>query len=275
MNKFSSNLLLALLTFAGVAILLAAAGDGEEARMMSREEAQRAQAIEVGAALYAEHCRTCHGINGEGVGQLGPALNDLVFFEERMIEVGWQGTLRDLVASTLSSGRVTATRPYYASDGNVAMVAWAQDYGGPLRPDQIEALADFVMNWEATARGEFQPAELVLPTPTPEALGEKAERGRALFLAAGCAECHAVAGISEGESGPALDGVAVAAAERIDGYSPEAYLRESFLIPNAYLVEGYDENAGCGGVVTEQQLDDLVAFLMSLDGSMSLDGNKD
>jgi hypothetical protein len=31
------------------------------------------------------------------------------------------------------------------------MPAWSEHYGGPLRDDQIQVIAAFIMNWEATA----------------------------------------------------------------------------------------------------------------------------
>jgi hypothetical protein len=42
------------------------------------------------------------------------------------------------------------------------------------------------------------------------------------------------------------------------------YLRESFLLPNAHRVEGYPDDVQCGGVLSHSQLDDLVAFLLTL-----------
>lgn len=264
MSKPHVNLLLAIgATLATLALFLTV-GRAEETRMAPRARSRQARAVEAGAGLYAEHCRSCHGLAGEGVGQLGPALNDREFFEERLDETGWQGTLHDYVAHTISMGRVVATRPLYAGDGNVAMPPWSQAFGGPLRPDEVQAVASFVLNWEAAAMGEFQPAELVLPTPERGSSREQAARGRQLFLDAGCGKCHAVAELSEGTGGPALSTVASAADTRVEGVSAEQYLRESFLIPDAFVVEGYAPRSGCGGVLTYEQLDDLVSFLLTL-----------
>jgi hypothetical protein len=47
----------------------------------------------------------------------------------------------------------------------------------------------------------------------------------------------------------------------------EEYLRQSLVDPDAYLVEGYPPGAMLPDVadrLTEQQLDDLVAFLLTL-----------
>lgn len=228
--------------------------------------AQWARAVEVGAGLYDQHCRTCHGADGQGAGQLGPGLNERQFFTQRVQEVGWPGTLEEYVRATIALGRVVATRPLYAGDGVVVMPAWSQEVGGALRPDEIQALTAFVLNWRATALGEVTLPTLEIPKvqlDDPEVIA----RGREVFVAAACGRCHTVTGLSEGTIGPVLDHVATSAATRKEETDAETYLRESVLIPNAYFVEGFEEVARenmCGGVLSEEQLDMLVAFLLSL-----------
>lgn len=243
--------------------LLAAAGRAEPERLSERAAVMHGWQIEVGAELYANHCRNCHGINGEGVGQLGPALHDDHFFKGRLHEIGWQGTLHEYIASTISLGRVVATVPFYAGDGNIVMPAWSQAYGGPLRPDEVQALAAFVLNWEASATGQVELHPVPTPTPSLEDLAGQAARGEKVFLSAGCGDCHTIAGLSSGVGGPDLTTVADVADDRRPGMSAADYLRESFLIPNAYLVPGYAEDIHCGGVLSQRQLDELVAFLLT------------
>jgi mono/diheme cytochrome c family protein len=199
------------------------------------------------------------------VGQLGPALNDRAFFENRLGEVGWPGTLDAYIQHAIAEGRITSTRPLYAGDGNVAMSAWSQAYGGPLRPDEIRNLAVFIRNWQATAQGDFKPTELVIPTPERGPRAAQVANGSRLFDKAGCAACHRTPGHGEGGAGPGLSQIAATAKTRVSGYSAEEYLRESFLIPNAYLVDGYAPSLGCGGVLTHEQLDDLVSYLLTLE----------
>ncbi len=265
MTRPQTDLLVATLASLALVILALAAGEAQGSRMAQHERMQRAIQIEAGAALFAEHCRSCHGVNGEGVGQLGPALNTASFFSDRLREVGWPGTLAEYVQNAIAQGRITATRPLYAGSGSVAMTAWSQAYGGPLRPDEIRNLAAFVLNWEATATGRFKPTELVIPTPQRDSSAARQGRGAALFRRAGCADCHAAPGQGDATTGPNLAGVATRAGTRIPGYSAEEYLRESFLIPNAFVVDGYPPNSGCGGVLTFEQLDDLVSYLLSLE----------
>ncbi len=264
MTRPHANLLLGALAALATLVLLAMAGNVEATRMARRGRMERAMQIEVGAALFAEHCRNCHGVNGEGVGQLGPALNERAFFEGRLREVGWPGTLDEYIQHAIAEGRITATRPLYAGAGSVAMSAWSQAYDGPLRPDEVRNLAAFVRNWEATAKGQFKAAEVVVPTPEPGSSAAQVARGAQLFRKAGCAECRAAPGVGDAKAGPGLSRIASTAKTRVPGYSAEEYIRESFLIPNAFVADGYLPNLGCGGVLTSEQLDDLVSYLLSL-----------
>jgi len=84
---------------------------------------------------------------------------------------------------------------------------------------------------------------------------------------AGCRICHS---LEPGVVlvGPSFAGVATRAATRIPGMSAEEYLRQSILDPDAYVVEGFPAGQminGLGEILTEQQIDDLVAFLMTLE----------
>ena len=83
----------------------------------------------------------------------------------------------------------------------------------------------------------------------------------------GCKICHSVV---PGEIivGPSLAGIAQRAAMRSEGLSAEEYIRQSILEPDAYLVEGFSKGVmyqDYSDELTEQQLNDLVAFLMQLD----------
>jgi mono/diheme cytochrome c family protein len=238
----------------------------EKGRMDLQEKALQARSIEVGADLYELHCRTCHGAKGEGVGQLGSTIGDKKFFTARLAEVGWQDTLEAYIITTSAHGRLMATRPMYAGDGKAAVMSpWRDKYGGPLRDDQIRDIAAFVMNWRATALGKIKLTELELPK-TSLSDPETVARGKQVFLK-NCSNCHTIQNVSEAEKqGPELTHIAQVAATRKPDMSAEDYIRDSFLIPNAYIVEGFEpEKVGhrCGGVLSEQQLDEIVAFLLT------------
>jgi len=83
---------------------------------------------------------------------------------------------------------------------------------------------------------------------------------------AGCTTCHSLEPGVTG-LGPSLAGVGVEAASRVEGSSAADYLRESILTPDAYIVAGFGGGVmpgTYGGELTEQQVADLVAFLLTL-----------
>jgi cytochrome c551/c552 len=106
---------------------------------------------------------------------------------------------------------------------------------------------------------EAEPPPPPGPTTTAEGPSGSPEAGRAVFLEAGCGNCHAFppAG-STGTVGPNL-------AEALAG-SDAAAIRQSIVDPNAEVAEGY--TAGVmpdtyENQLSPEQLNDLVAFLES------------
>lgn len=258
-------LLGALLVSIAVALIIYV-GFAEENRMAEWSQSQHAEAIEVGAELFENNCSGCHGIQGEGIPGLAPALNDSYFFTQRVEEVGWEGSLEDYVISTVSTGRAVSTRPEYIGGGRPAMPTWSDQYGGPLRDDQVRDIAAFVLNWEATALGELELVELPTPTPGVEERADPIAHGQRLYTNSGCAGCHTIEGISNGAVGPNLTQIGGIAATRKDGVSAEDFIRESILNPNAYVVEGYQPNfmpQNYGQQFSDRELDDLIAFLLA------------
>ncbi len=82
-----------------------------------------------------------------------------------------------------------------------------------------------------------------------------------------CARCHGTTPDGKSPLGPSLWGVADRAATRVRGQSPAAYLRDSILNPDAVLVDNYQEGImyrGYRDSLTDKQLDDLVAYLLTL-----------
>lgn len=60
----------------------------------------------------------------------------------RLNNVGWGSTLETFVLTTLISGRPVSSNYWPES-----MAAWSQTAGGPLRNDQLQDLANYVLNW--------------------------------------------------------------------------------------------------------------------------------
>ena len=145
------------------------------------------------------------------------------------------------------------------------MPTWSEQYGGPLRDDQIEVLAAFIMNWEATAVGGAELAQVPTPTPSAELSDDPLVRGQVIYETTGCAACHVLDGISVGQVGPNLTNIATIAETRVPDQSAEEYIRQSILNPSAYMVADYDDLMlkNLSETLKEAQLDDLVAFLLA------------
>lgn len=294
------KVILGIAFFFGILLLLGWVFLNEEARMAEFTEQYEARSIEAGAALFETHCAACHGPRGLGSGR-APALNNPRLFNgERLAEMNWAGSLEDYIQNAIAAGR-----PNSGTYWPEAMPTWAEDLGGPLRPDQVDNLTRFVMNWETTALDEDNPPQIIQDFVLPGAAAGEAElqimasgepvgvdfsaadlppgdpaRGEALYVSneLGCASCH-----TGGVVGPSTEGTLTRVQERLatvpelEGYTAEQYLVESILMPNAYLVP--DEGAAVyssGGIslmqqnyatrIDAQDLADLVAYLMTLTG---------
>ena len=254
-----------ILVLLSVVIVIALAVQ-EPQRLADFELHQAAGKIEFGAAVFEINCTRCHGSQAQGIPGLAPSLRSREFFAERVAEVGWEGSLEDYIVSVVTVGRQVSTRPeLYVGGGSPAMPTWSDAFDGPLREDQIRAVAAFIINFEPYALGE-----VVAPTPLAPLvdLSDPVALGRATFTEATCFACHTVSGLSEGIIGPALDGIASRAGDRVSGLSAEEYIRESILNPNAFMVEGFAEGImlpNFGETLSEEQIDSLVAFLLTLE----------
>lgn len=237
----------------------------EPDRLTGSQEVQHGKEIELGAALYDTHCRSCHGIRGEGVGQLGPPLADNHFFTKRLQEVGWNSTLRAYIISSTEHGRMMGTRPIYAGNGSTAvMPGWLDRHGGPLRSDQIHLIVSFIANWEATALGNVTLAEIELPTislSNPKTIGS----GKEVFRRA-CASCHIFQDISPSRvPGPELDTITGKTLNENGPETLEEFIHDSVLIPELEVTEGFrqiSDSHPCGATLTVTELNDVTAFLL-------------
>lgn len=280
MSRVQIEIFLGTLLVLATGALLIVYGLGEEERMARVEREQLGRKIEVGADLFDNNCKDCHGIQGEGVPGYCPPLNDKFFFTERLKEVGWSGSLEDFIVATVSSGRMTSTRPeLYVGQGFPAMPPWSEEYGGPLREDQIRNIAAFVLNWESTAPDRrAEGAQLAGPpvgTDITIALPEgDPGNGEALATAKGCVACHISAPTGPGwAASDSLPGIGERAALRFEqadytGNSANAgqYLLESIVLPKAYVVENYPDNlmpTTFGSTLTAQDAADLIAYMLT------------
>lgn len=280
MSRLQIEITLGILLVLATGVILTFWGLGEEERMVEFERSQRGQAIEVGAELYENNCRSCHGPQGEGTPGLCPPLNDSYFFSSRTTDVGWTGTVEDYIVATVSSGRLNSTRPeLYPGNVRPAMPAWSEDYGGPLRQDQIRYIATFIMNWESTAPDRASAPQLEGPPVGTDIAQELPAgdpvKGQALATSQGCVGCHVST-----TTGPAWaatadqPGIGARAETRFSepGYtgaatSAQQYLLESIVNPSVHIIPGFEAvqmPATYGQTMTAQDAADLIAYLLTL-----------
>ncbi|MBL8133082.1 MAG: c-type cytochrome [Anaerolineae bacterium] len=212
----------------------------------------------------------------------------------RLVNLGWQGSLNSFVYTTLVHGRPTSSS-YWPG----AMVAWSQTAGGPLRADQIQDIAYYILNWDKGSEWTLEdllavnqfpkiPAdpdlvmvgggEPVIGAATSpqdvlaglEGLTGDPQSGQTLYNGAlACAGCHLNAAVA-----PLLEGTWTRVNEvrladpALAGYTGEQYLAESIIHPNNYTATGYVSGlmpANFGDRLTYQNLADIIAYLKSQD----------
>jgi len=285
MSKISFQIFLGSLFILVTGAIILIYGFNEEKRMTEQSAAMHGRAIEQGAALFEQQCSRCHGVQGTGIPGLCPPLNDRNFFDSRLQEVNWSGSMEDYIVATVASGRLSSTRPQtFPGQGTPAMPSFSDRFGGPLREDQIRYLAAFIMNWEKTAEAVSAPEPLSEPAPGAKIVGTDitqtlppgdAAAGEKLTSTLGCVACHIASSV-----GPAWlpsgsqPGIGDQAAQlfKEPGYTghaktPEQYLFESIVDPNVFVVSGFSSGLMPGNYatsLTDQNVADLIAYLLTL-----------
>jgi mono/diheme cytochrome c family protein len=213
---------------------------------------------------------------------------------DRLVNLGWGGTLHNFVYTTLVHGRPTSSS-YWPQP----MAPWSQTAGGPLRSDQLEDLTQYILNWEKGDNWTVEdllsvrqfPIRPVDPStvvavggdPVIDASTEIAavmeglatvtgdpQAGMTLYNGAlACAGCHinaAVAPLTEG-TWTRVNEIRLLVPQ-FAGYTAEQYIAESITHPNDYIVEGYPAGVmpqNFGDRLTYQQLADLIAYISTHD----------
>ncbi|MBL8145412.1 MAG: c-type cytochrome [Anaerolineae bacterium] len=258
-----------------------------EAANSATTDARKAEIETETAALNAERDAI--------IASLQPAVDKGYNPEEpsRLKNLGWGGTLRSFVETTIISGR-----PPSESYWPQPMAAWSQTAGGPLRMDQIEDLTNYILNWnigdawtveDANAVNQFpivpvDPSTVVssdvqtigVNTEMPTIMENLAtvtgdpQNGQVMYNGAlACAGCHmtaAVAPLMEGTMTRVTD-IRLQQPENA-GMTAEEFLATSITHPNAYVTPGYPASVmpqNFADRLTYQDLADLIAFLETQD----------
>jgi nitric oxide reductase subunit C len=157
-----------------------------------------------------------------------------------------------------------------------------------LSEEEISDVIDFLAWVDGIDTNGWPPRPILVAGAAPRGVAgveakldaaDPVERGQAVFNGPGaCASCHSLAAGTT-LVGPSLAGIASTAVSRIlepdyrgAADSTEAYLRESILEPSRQLVPGERYAAGerslmpdtFGQTLSEEQIDDLVAYLATL-----------
>lgn len=215
---------------------------------------------------------------------------------ERLSQVGWEGSLRSYVYTTLVHGR-PGSQNYWAT--GQGMAAWGQVAGGPLRADQLDDLTNYIMNWDKGSNWTVDDlnnvqqyakipvdaalAAVAAPSGDVELVGTDVDdivagladytgdpnNGQTIYNGIyGCAGCHGnavVAPLTENTWLSAVNGERGAA----NASDPTRYIVESIVQPGNYIVEGYMAGAmpaNFGERMSYQDMADILAYLQSYDG---------
>jgi mono/diheme cytochrome c family protein len=140
------------------------------------------------------------------------------------------------------------------------MIAAAQpaEAAEPVEEEAPPALAE--LSEEEVYAGLDEPLATAIQTGDPAS-------GETLSLTNGCIGCHALDPEAQ-MTGPTWYNVGDTAVMR-DDTGPAAYLYHSIVQPGDYLVEGYPAGvmpATYGDSISEEDLADIVAYLLSLEG---------
>jgi mono/diheme cytochrome c family protein len=235
------NLILGTIATVVVVALLIIIYGGEEARIYHETKAQQGELIARGARLYDDYCAGCHGKRGEGLAGIYPPLNVEDLWSDRE-NIAFYGTLHDYIALNISAGHP-----------NLNMPSWADEYGGPLRNDQVEDITQFVMNWMGPQPEgvRVKGAAFVAPPVSDTGIepGSPAANGQQIYFA-NCASCHGISA-SGSDLGPTLVSSDVAAKD--DGYF------------RSTITDGKPGTSmpTWDSVLSPEQIEDVIAFLRS------------
>jgi mono/diheme cytochrome c family protein len=189
----------------GTAALVGVVTLAEPGRQSAAAEHQLETSVHRGLNNYGQYCVSCHGISGTG----GPVPAELSKGQPAFAPplAGRPDFRPASQAERLQ--RADYLRKTIARGKGQIMPAWSVDEGGALNSQDVDDLVNFIQHGDfAQIRGTIAPDRLQSLEATAQALGvgdASAPPGKQLYMAKGCAGCHAIQGVSSGTVGPALN----------------------------------------------------------------------
>lgn len=230
-------------------IVLGYAALREPERLAGVTGAREGRMVETGAKIYIDNCATCHGQDGraenciDAVGNSitcqGLPLNNYFLVcgdaPARLAQTRFEGTKEQFVVRTIAAGR-----------SGTVMPPWSGNYGGPMRDDQVQNVAAFVLNFANDELCAEEPVSFPWPDSVDDflimdvaeftAVPGNAENGAALYESYGCSACHGnVAEAGSNQIGPWLGEIATVGATRVEGQTALQYVYHSILLPNDFI----------------------------------------
>jgi sulfur oxidation c-type cytochrome SoxX len=188
-----------------------------------------------GKALFTQECGTCHILGRAGTqGRTGPDLD--AAFRTALGDGMNRETVEGIVHKQILNPRMSSAMPAEL-----------------VRGEDAKDVAAYVA-YAAARAGEDEGA-------LAQAGLASARTGEQIFTAGGCAGCHTLAKANAtGTIGPSLEDLAAAAG----GASPEDYVREAILDPDAVVAEGFRPGVmpAFEGDLTDEQVQALVEYLL-------------
>jgi mono/diheme cytochrome c family protein len=187
-----------------------------------------------GKALFTQECGTCHVLTRAGTqGLTGPDLD--AAFRAALAEGMNRETLEGIIHDQILNPRQNSKMPAKLVTGDDAT--------------DVAAYVAFAAQRPGEDQGALAQAGLAGATS-----------GEQIFTAAGCGGCHELSKAgSNGTIGPSLNDLASAAQG-----SPEEFVRESLLDPDAEVAQGFQPGVmpSFEGKLTDKQLQTLVQYLL-------------
>ncbi len=220
-----------------IALALAVAGCGSTGISESDE-------VSRGKTLFQEACVQCHALRDAGsTAVTGPDL-DAAFAQSRRDGIP-ESTIQQVVRGQIAFAVPPMPQNLVRGEDADAVAAYVAAVAGlPVKGGQA-----------GQAAGEQQ-----------EASGSD---GKSVFASAGCGGCHTFAPAgTQATVGPDLDELAAVADQR-PGESPEQYVEEAIVNPDAYVVQGFSPGimpGNYGELLEPEQLELLVQYLLNPEG---------